>query len=152
MREAGCGSRPQAERAIDMHPGARLMGARANFAPGSNAPVFTLPACTQTIVAGGQARQRIDAHPAPIVGRHPHDAPPAEPQHAQCFQDRDVDFLPDDHLNRWRAEQPVFLDVPAGSASSACRAAAMQVKLAIVAPVTKPPAHPGGSLSNSTSQ
>ena len=72
-REVGArrrGRGPQAERAVDVHPGARAVRARRRSPRGSKAPVFTLPAWRQTIVGlveRAAARRRASA-PAPSTG------------------------------------------------------------------------------------
>ena len=65
-------------------------------ANGSNAPVFTLPACVHTMVgpsiAGEGLAQGVGAHPSLAVGRDLPDLRPfpSEPEHLERGVDRDV--------------------------------------------------------------
>ena len=140
------GRGPQAERAVDVHPGAGLARARARSpASGSKAPVLTLPACAQTIVgpcSGGSASARM--RPWPSTGTRTTRLRP-KPEQAERLDQRRVRLLADHDRDRRRAEQPVGLDVPA-AARRARRGGRRRarLKLAIVAPVTNAPPQLGG--------
>ena len=113
--------RPEAERAVDVHPRAARVRASSTIAPsGSLAPVLTLPACAQTIV--GPSRpcergvERVRAHAALIVDGDELDLLGAEPEIPQRADRGDVHFVAGDHAHARRALQAVRLDVPAGAA------------------------------------
>ena len=74
---------------------------RRSRANGSNAPVFTSPACAQTIVGPSSRRapaQRV--RDASVPGRRRRRARRAEPEQAQRAVDRHVALLADEHAHR----------------------------------------------------
>ena len=120
MAARGRGARPQAEGAVDVHPGAALVRRRRRSRrSGSKAPVFTLPACAHTIVgpvaatpACGAGRRRA-CGPAPSA-RHAHARRGCRGRAARS----DVRIVtcassPTHDVQARRAAQPVLLDVPA---------------------------------------
>ena len=136
----GRGRGPQAEGAVDVHPGARRRAPRRRSrATGSKAPVLTLPACTQTMRRPGEraaARRRAcgpGRRPAPA--RH---ASAPEPEQAERLGDTDgCTSSPTITVIGGAPNRPSASTSQPARASTAWRAAASAVKLAIVAPVTK---------------
>ena len=103
LRERRARRRPQPERAVDVHPGAVLARCAPTIsASGSNAPVFTLPACAQTIVgpvagraAPPRARRRASA-PCPSTGDDLDRRAP-NPSSRSARHDGHVRLVADDH-------------------------------------------------------
>ena len=102
--------------------GARPHGrgdSRRSLRSGSNAPVFTLPACAQTMVGpfvrGQCLRQRIRRMRPWSSAVDANDLPRSDAEHAQRADDGHVHFVADDHAQARRALQAVGLDVPAGA-------------------------------------
>ena len=109
---------PEAERAVDVHPGAMRVGdSRRPSRRSSNAPVFTSPACAQTIVgvrrSAARPRASSDAHPSLVVGGYDELLRAADPEQAQRPVEGDVALLADDDPERRRAGEAVLAEVPA---------------------------------------
>ena len=99
---AAAAQRPKAPSTWTQAPAA--WAGRQISPTGSKAPVFTLPACTQTIVGpeiAGSASARI--RPWPSTG-HPDRAPAAEAEQAERLDQRRMGFVADDHRDRRRAD------------------------------------------------
>ena len=148
---------PEPEGAVDVDPGARLVGERRCASPnGSNAPECRLPACRhddrrpvarpRAPSASASSRMRPCSSAATDVGR-------AQPEVAQCQVDRVVPLGADEHVHPRRTGQARRFDDPSRPGEHVLsRPAARPVKLAIVAPVTNPTSAPGGRPSRSSSQ
>ena len=130
-------ARTRRRRAPRRRP-ARVRSAIA--ASGSNAPVFTLPACAQTIVAGesgGSASARM--RPCPSTGTRTSRLRP-KPSRPSALMSVGCASSPTTTVIGGAPNSPSASTSQPARASTAWRAAASAVKLAIVAPVTKAPA------------
>ena len=148
--------REQAERAVDVHPGAVAVGDRDRLREQVEPPEWRLPACRTTMIGepSGSGRARLTGHPgrsgpghrlAPVPARR---APGSAGPGRRC---------------RGAARRPArgraAIQIGHCSATSqptrcsaASRAAARQVKFDIVAPVTKPTPLVSGRPRMSSSQ
>ena len=110
---------PQAERAVDVQPRAMRARRSAIASNGSNAPVFTLPACAQTMagpVASTSGRRALGPHAPLIVGGRANDLPRADAEHPQRADHRHVHLAPTTTRSAGAPVEAVGLDVPAGAA------------------------------------
>ena len=75
--------------------------------------MFTLPAWVHRMVRSSNGRERVEAEPALVVGRHPHHPLATQAEHREGLEERHVDLLPHHHGERRGTEQALGLDVPA---------------------------------------
>ena len=158
MAQSAARRRPQPERAVDVEPrpcrrGERRRSRRAD----RTRPVFTLPACAQTIV--GPCRRdaaRRRAHRASCApDRRRRRAPPGASRCRASAARRCTDTCtssPTTTRRRGAPCRPSASTSQPARRSSSWRAAASAVKFAMWQPVTKPTLAPAGSPSRSISQ
>ena len=109
-------SRPQPERAVDVQPRAVLVRGVGDVGEWiERAGVHLTRLCTDDRRAVAQRRrERVGAHRSLIVGRDPDRPPRAQAGVAQRDEERRVDLIADQDLDRRRSREPVGLDIPAG--------------------------------------
>ena len=127
---------PEAERAVDVHPRAGLAARARDLATGSNAPVFTLPACMQTIVGPRDRRQLAATHASLRVDGH-RSTRAAQAEKAQRLEQATCTSSPTTTVIGGARTNRRALDIPAGALRRRARRRE-PAKFAIVAPVTKP--------------
>ena len=116
MRGRGAG--PQAEGAVDVDPGAVLVGGVAHGVEGierAAVDLSRLRADDRRAVAGGErGAQRVGPHRALVVGLDAHDAVGAQAEQPHGPPQRDVEVAVGQQADRRRAREPPRLDVPPG--------------------------------------
>jgi hypothetical protein len=119
VRAAGRGGGPEAERAVDVAPRARLATRGHDLLERVERPgvdVARLGADDRGPAAGGQRRgERVSAHPPLAVDVDPHGRVAPEAEQPQRVEHGRVRLGARDHAHRRRADQPARLDVPAGA-------------------------------------
>ena len=114
--EGGAGGGPQPERAVDVQPRAvlpRCVRDLRKRVERARTDVSSLGAHDRRPCEGGEClAQRSGAHASLFVCGHPRRARAAQSQQAQGSGDSDVRLLADHHVNRRRAHQPAFFDLP----------------------------------------
>lgn len=115
VRTRGISQRPQPERAVGMHPRPALPGPLDDVGEGiERAGVHLARLHADHRRAGHVLREPVGAHPPLVIGGHPADPVPAEPDQPEGLDQRGMGFLPGDHGQLRRPGQPVGLHVPAG--------------------------------------
>ena len=134
MVEPRAGRSPEAERPVDVHPGTMTAGDLDRLTEGVEGPCVHLPACrhddrpSATVEEGGEG---IRPKPALVVAVHLDHGllPEAEVAHREV--DRVVAVPPGDPHGR-SSMSPRRLTSQPSRASTACRAAERQARLAII--------------------
>ncbi len=147
---ANAAQRPKAPSTWTQAPASCAWAAICSM--GSNAPVFTLPAWAQTIVGPeivGSASARI--RPWPSAGTRTTRCLPS-PSRPRLFNSDGWTSSPTMTVTGGASKSPFSSTSHPARASTAWRAAASAVRLAIVPPVTKPATVVDGRPKSSTSQ
>ena len=104
MRPPGSRRRPQAERAVDMHPRAGVVGDITNFGGGIASARVDVSCLNADDRGADDRRQSVRHHSSLPVGRNANHTITSESQERQRTQQRRVDFIADDDRDRRRAE------------------------------------------------
>ena len=95
VRTRGISQRPQPERAVGMHPRPALPGPLDDVGEGiERAGVHLARLHADHRRAGHVLREPVGAHPPLVIGGHPADPVPAEPDQPEGLDQRGMGFLP----------------------------------------------------------
>ncbi len=118
MPERRARRRPESECAIDMEPGAALACRGRDLRDRIERAGIHVPRLRADDAEARRRSQRRGkfrrAHAALLVGRDALQPLRAEAQHPKRGEDRVVRLVAHDDVNRWRAEQPLRVHIPAG--------------------------------------
>ena len=102
--EFRCRTDPQAERTIDVHPGAGFLCNRADFGGRIERTGIHIAGLNTDQRRRRQRRQLVGTHATVVVRRYGQHAPASKTQQIEALQDTDVHFFADDDVDLWCAK------------------------------------------------
>src|SRR5580700_5024013 len=112
LSSRGSGGGPQAECAVDVYPSACLVSALADGGGRIESAAIHIPSLDTNDGAIVERRQFFRAHSTLVVGGNGGDTGFSEAHHGQSFQEGNVHFFADNHLDLRRAKQATVFHVP----------------------------------------